>query len=315
MVAGAVYGGYTVIEVDKAYGYSHVNAPGDLLIVAHIDLAEDESTEVGAAGIILSVQNTAGIFSRVHPTALGGTLRAWYWRDPSSAAPIACRTPSCDASRISHDEAGAQVCAGPTPLGTGTSACTAVTWRPATDAESTRTQLTTDVVALLKAIESGDDGVDAGDYVLSDRITIPGRENAVIPAGANLSSLLDQSIYTISQHDIEGASFVGGRALPTPAAGGLEDGKFADDIEQIGATFGVPLQILTFVTLLAVGVGMWYMVRLSGGDPRVLMAYPGALLAVGAAVTGWPPLMAVVGLTVVLTVAAAGVMTTKYWPA
>lgn len=307
-----VEGGYTVISVREAYGYSSVTKAGDLLLVARLEIVE-ESTEVGVGGIMLSVQDSTGIYSRVKPVDLGNTIRAWYWHEPSTAAPIACRNRNCDAERLALDKTGVEVCAGVAPLLRGASACSDVIWRSSSELSATKSQLTSDIVSMLKNIENADSEISAGDLVSSDKITLTGRD-ILTKAGANLPTLLDASIYTVAQYDIPGATFDGSGPLPTPSARGLEDARFSNDFGQIGGAFGIPSQIVSFAILLAAGVGMWKIVRLSGGDERVVLIYPGVILMIGATMTGWPPLMAVVGLTSILAVAAVGVMVTKYWP-
>ena len=307
-----VSGGYTVISVREAYGYTSVTAAGDLLIVARLEL-EEETTEVGKAGILLSVQDSVGIYSRVNPPDLGNTMRAWYWHDPTTAAPIACRSNNCGSERLASAKVGVEVCAGVAPFLTGASSCADVIWRESSELSATQAQLTGDVISMLKNIETGDTEISPGSLVASNKITLSGRD-ILTEAGANLSLLVDASIYTIAQYDIPGATFDGSGPLPTPSASGIEDGRFSEDFRLIGGAFGIPSQIVSFAILLAAGVGMWKIVRLSGGDERVVLIYPGALLMIGAALTGWPPLMAVVGLTSILAVASVGVMVTKYWP-
>ena len=302
-----------VLTAEEAYGYSGIRAENDLLIVARVGVVEDEDDEYGVYGAILSVEDNHALYSRAHPSTIGQSVRSWYWLAPSNAKVASCRVADCTNSRPSFQSAlDLEVCISLNPTIGTTQHCIDITWRVTADSDAAVTQLTKDVKEILTQAETDDARINSGTYVQSGYITIPGRV-LLQSGGGGLQDLVNQADYTITQSGA-GIEWEGGTlAIPTPEASiGLQGGSASDYATEISTPFGIPSYITSVLAILGAGVGLYYVANLSGSSRAVLL-YPFPIVLFGS-IVGFPPLMAVIGMTVLTAMLAFGVVVTRYWP-
>lgn len=298
---------FTIVSIRDVQAYRHLLETDDRLLLVRYALTEipgPSEDPIGPNGAIIKALDGAILLQQIHPPTVGYALGAFYWDAASSSA-------------VPWLGAGIDVCIeeNPTLFASPQSHCIgSVLWNSTVDLDATKAALESDLPAVMQLLEQDDPDIQTREYITPSGITLLGR-TVVEDAFPQLVSI-GSGVFTISQ------SSVGGDFLnPTPVPGSFGDttasdaanSRFSSDVRDFGEAFGVPFTLSGLIVIVIAFVGLFFAVRVTGGDREVLVLFAGPVLLFGGLI-GAPPFSAVVALFGLIFILGTAAIINRHWP-
>tara|TARA_B100001123_G_C15324032_1_gene1028909 strand:+ start:44 stop:1267 length:1224 start_codon:yes stop_codon:yes gene_type:complete len=207
-VEGAVT--ITLLDVISVEGYRHVLTDDDRLILYTYAVVENIPTGDQSLGRTASIATSkvggAGV-KQQNPPVVGYSLGAFYWTAQTSSA-----MPFNDSSAVVSLETN------PMLFANSMSDFSGVNWNSSNNLEDTAEELTDDLPALLRGLETANPDIDQGSYVSSRGITplgmvLVGYAFPLLQGVAPDAFEISQTKVTTDDHSFKSLS-VGGVAVP-----------------------------------------------------------------------------------------------------